>query len=222
MTTHCLFVCRWLCVPVCCQSPSTQKPSGDFSFCWGEHACAPKDYYPPLTPQVRTVLYNKPFAASHMSVCSYLIHRVFQREWHCCSRGGELLCHEWSRLSQWRPSHSDCPPGSPLVWGGVLQPKGSEGGGRWLCVFKWHQHFAWQKVIPNSCFWMFWGCCFFFNVIPQKYFLCHGKIVKLGFSFYRYIYVADILDHEIDVFERQEGEQLVYLKVMQCYFLSSV
>ncbi|XP_070691595.1 serum paraoxonase/arylesterase 2-like [Pempheris klunzingeri] len=28
----------------------------------------------------------------------------------------------------------------------------------------------------------------------------------------RYIYVSDILDHEIDVFERQEGEQLVYLK----------
>ncbi|XP_067457916.1 serum paraoxonase/arylesterase 2-like [Thunnus thynnus] len=28
----------------------------------------------------------------------------------------------------------------------------------------------------------------------------------------RYIYVSDIIDHEIDVFERQEGEQLVYLK----------
>ncbi|KAI3360459.1 hypothetical protein L3Q82_002351 [Scortum barcoo] len=28
----------------------------------------------------------------------------------------------------------------------------------------------------------------------------------------RYIYVADIIDHEIDVFERREGEQLVYLK----------
>uniref|UniRef100_A0A3Q3VRE9 Paraoxonase n=1 Tax=Mola mola TaxID=94237 RepID=A0A3Q3VRE9_MOLML len=27
-----------------------------------------------------------------------------------------------------------------------------------------------------------------------------------------YIYVADILDHEIDVFERQDGDQLVYLK----------
>ncbi|XP_038567669.1 serum paraoxonase/arylesterase 2-like isoform X3 [Micropterus salmoides] len=29
---------------------------------------------------------------------------------------------------------------------------------------------------------------------------------------HRYIYVSDIMDHEIDVFERQEGEQLVYLK----------
>lgn len=28
----------------------------------------------------------------------------------------------------------------------------------------------------------------------------------------RYIYVSDILDHEIDVFERQQGEQLVYIK----------
>lgn len=36
--------------------------------------------------------------------------------------------------------------------------------------------------------------------------------------FHRYVYVSDIIDHEIDVFERQEGEQLMYLKVMQ-YFL---
>ncbi|XP_070767879.1 serum paraoxonase/arylesterase 2-like [Enoplosus armatus] len=28
----------------------------------------------------------------------------------------------------------------------------------------------------------------------------------------QHVYVADILDHEIDVFERREGEQLVYLK----------
>ncbi|XP_071325098.1 serum paraoxonase/arylesterase 2-like isoform X2 [Trachinotus anak] len=28
----------------------------------------------------------------------------------------------------------------------------------------------------------------------------------------RYIYVSDIIDHDIDVFERQEGEQLVYIK----------
>ncbi|XP_056237505.1 serum paraoxonase/arylesterase 2-like [Seriola aureovittata] len=28
----------------------------------------------------------------------------------------------------------------------------------------------------------------------------------------RYIYVSDIIDHEINVFERQEGEQLVYIK----------
>uniref|UniRef100_A0A665VJW1 Paraoxonase n=1 Tax=Echeneis naucrates TaxID=173247 RepID=A0A665VJW1_ECHNA len=28
----------------------------------------------------------------------------------------------------------------------------------------------------------------------------------------RYIYVSDILDHEIDVFKRQEGEQLVFMK----------
>ncbi|KAM9353835.1 serum paraoxonase/arylesterase 2-like [Symphorus nematophorus] len=28
----------------------------------------------------------------------------------------------------------------------------------------------------------------------------------------RYIYVVDILDHEVDVFERKEGERLVYLK----------
>lgn len=82
--------------------------------------------------------------------------------------------------------------------------------------------FRLTKGHPQFMFLNVLGLLFFFNVIPQKYFLCHGKIVKLGFSFYRYIYVADILDHEIDVFERQEGEQLVYLKVMQCYFLSSV
>ncbi|KAM4581023.1 serum paraoxonase/arylesterase 2-like [Odontesthes bonariensis] len=28
----------------------------------------------------------------------------------------------------------------------------------------------------------------------------------------RYVYVSDILDHEIDVFERQDGEQLVFVK----------
>uniref|UniRef100_H3DM81 Paraoxonase n=1 Tax=Tetraodon nigroviridis TaxID=99883 RepID=H3DM81_TETNG len=28
----------------------------------------------------------------------------------------------------------------------------------------------------------------------------------------RYIYVSDIMDHDIDVYERQDGEQLVYLK----------
>ncbi|XP_028280987.1 serum paraoxonase/arylesterase 2-like [Parambassis ranga] len=28
----------------------------------------------------------------------------------------------------------------------------------------------------------------------------------------RYIYVSDIIDHEIDVFERKDGEQLVYIK----------
>lgn len=39
------------------------------------------------------------------------------------------------------------------------------------------------------------------------------------FFFYRYIYVADILDHEIDVFERQEGERLVYVKVLQCFLI---
>lgn len=37
--------------------------------------------------------------------------------------------------------------------------------------------------------------------------------------FFRYIYVADIIDHDIDVFERQEGEQLVHLKVIQCFLI---
>ena len=41
----------------------------------------------------------------------------------------------------------------------------------------------------------------------------------LFFIFYRYIYVADILDHEIDVFERQKGERLVYVKVLQCFLI---
>lgn len=31
---------------------------------------------------------------------------------------------------------------------------------------------------------------------------------------HRYVYVMDIMDHEVDVFERQEGERLVFLKVM--------
>lgn len=34
----------------------------------------------------------------------------------------------------------------------------------------------------------------------------------------RYIYIADIMDHDIDVYERQDGEHLVYLKVMKCFF----
>lgn len=54
-------------------------------------------------------------------------------------------------------------------------------------------------------------------LIPKKCFLCQSA--KLGCSFFRYIYVADILDHEIDVFERQEGEHLEYLKVRWCCFL---
>lgn len=62
MTTL-LFVCRWLCVPVCCQSPSEQKPGGGLSLCSGEHTCAPKNYHPPPTPQACT---NKPFAVSHI------------------------------------------------------------------------------------------------------------------------------------------------------------
>lgn len=39
------------------------------------------------------------------------------------------------------------------------------------------------------------------------------EITKQKLRFYRYIYVSDIIDHEIDVFERKDREQLVYVKV---------
>lgn len=32
--------------------------------------------------------------------------------------------------------------------------------------------------------------------------------------------MSDIIDHEIDVLERQEGEQLVHVKVTQCLLVS--
>lgn len=38
---------------------------------------------------------------------------------------------------------------------------------------------------------------------------------------HRYIYVSDIMDHDIDVFERQEGEQLRYIKVIVLCILKS-
>lgn len=38
---------------------------------------------------------------------------------------------------------------------------------------------------------------------------------------HRYIYVSDIMDHDIDVFERQEGEQLRYIKVTVFCILKS-
>lgn len=44
---------------------------------------------------------------------------------------------------------------------------------------------------------------------------------RFGFFFSnRYIYVSDILDHEVDVFERLDGEQLVYIKVCVFVFLN--
>lgn len=86
-----------------------------------------------------------------------LIHLFSQCEWHCCSWGRELLCHKWSLLFQRYPSYCYCHPGSPLVWCGILQPRGSEGGSRRHHVFKRHQHIAWQKVIRSSRF------CILFN-----------------------------------------------------------
>lgn len=67
-----LFVCRWLRVPVRRQSPSTQKPGGDLSFCWGEHAGASKNYYSPPTPQVCTLRVS---TVSHTCRSFCLIHR---------------------------------------------------------------------------------------------------------------------------------------------------
>lgn len=72
-----LFVYRWFRVPVCCQSPSTQKPGGDFSFCWGEHAGASKNYYPPPTPQVRTLSeYHTPAEASVWFIFSLSVNDI--------------------------------------------------------------------------------------------------------------------------------------------------
>lgn len=67
------------------------------------------------------------------------------------------------------------------------------------------------------------ACVLFLNRIyfhSSMFILCNAKKNnKTGMLFFhRYVYVSDIIDHEIDVFERQEGEQLMYLKVMQ-YFL---
>lgn len=51
------------------------------------------------------------------------------------------------------------------------------------------------------------------NNLTTISFLCNSAVIN-KMLFYRYIYVSDILDHEIDVFERQEGQQLVYIKVI--------
>lgn len=100
------------------------------------------------------------------------------------------------------PQPGCTPPGSPLVWCHLLQPCRCEGGGYWLYVCKWYQHITWQKV---------------FNVLsPQtRTFsdLCSSHELG-GSSLHRYIYVSDIADHDIDVFERQDGEHLVFLEVM--------
>lgn len=115
---------------------------------------------------------------------------------------GELLCHQWPLLSQWYSQPGCTPPGSPLVWCHLLQPCRCEGGGYWLYVCKWYQHITWQKV---------------FNVLSHRTRtfsdLCSSHELG-GSSLHRYIYFSDIADHDIDVFERQDGEHLVFLKVM--------
>lgn len=40
--------------------------------------------------------------------------------------------------------------------------------------------------------------------------------------FYRYIYVSDLIHHNINVYERQEGEQLMYTKVISDFTFSKV
>lgn len=52
----------------------------------------------------------------------------------------------------------------------------------------------------------------------QEYSQFFSTAVNGRCSSCRYIYIADIMDHDIDVYERQDGEHLVYLKVMKCFF----
>ena len=101
----------------------------------------------------RYVLYNKPYTVlpffsldDPCMICISLIYHLFQCEWHCCGRSRELLRHKWSLFYQWCTTLSDYHAGSILVWSGVLQSRGSEGGSRWLSVLKWHQHITWQTV----------------------------------------------------------------------------
>lgn len=69
----------------------------------------------------------------------------------------------------------------------------------------------------SSHWWCAWAC---FYISKAVWFPCNAKIIKQKCFFSpRYIYVSDIIDHEIDVFERQEGEQLVYLKVIHCFLI---
>lgn len=142
-------------------------------------------------------------------MCPFIlcVQFVFQCEQHSCHWTGELLCHQWPLLSQWYPQPGCTPPGSPLVWCHLLQPCRCEGGGYWLYVCKWYQHITWQKV---------------FNVLSHQTRtfsdLCSSHELG-GSSLHRYIYVSDIADHDIDVFERQDGEHLFYLFI---YFVMNL
>lgn len=86
----------------------------------------------------------------YKTLCVLVVPHVFQCEWHCCSRSGELLRHKWPLLSQWCTSAYYCLFGLNLVWRGVLQSTRSEGGGRWSAVPKRHKHISWQKVNLSS------------------------------------------------------------------------
>lgn len=56
----------------------------------------------------------------------------------------------------------------------------------------------------------------------MRFTVCYCNMIFLFIFFkHRYIYVSDIMDHDIDVFERQEGEQLRYIKVIVFCILKS-
>lgn len=141
------------------------------------------------------------FTSSFESSCFVFF---LQREWHSRSGNRQLLCYKSRLVPQWGPELPGLPVGSAVVRRGVLQSWGSQGGSWRHYVCKRHQHITWQKVLFSFCM-----CSF-----PQEYSQFFSTGLNVWCSSCRYIYIADIMDHEIDVYERQDGEQLVYLKVI--------
>lgn len=201
-----LFVCRRLCVPVCRQSPSAQKPSGDLSFCSGEQTHAPKNDYPPPAPQVRAVWET----CTVSSLCAFLnvcitpfsvndivavgVESFYATNDHYSRNEAVnfltvILGLPWCDVVYYSPEEVRVAAGGLLSSNGInISP---------------------DKRLPPVYFAATFFC--FFN---WAYFTQPCKTIKTGMVFFsRHVYVSDIMAHEIYVFERQEGEQLVYLKV---------
>lgn len=65
--------------------------------------------------------------------------------------------------------------------------------------------------LTEGCFQYIW-----FSLPLECSHFCSKEVSK-WFSSCRYIYIVDIMDHDVDVYERQDGEQLVFLKVVKCF-----
>lgn len=195
LTMACDVFHRWLSVSVDCQSHSAQKPSQDDTLVHLKnvthpllHRCVP----------VRSTEWK-------LQLRLHNIFTSFQRQWRCCSRSRELLRHKQSLLPQRCTSFSDRHPGSRLVWRHLLQSidvrvaaTGIQGEMASTCpqinsgpeLTSSHDHSnVFKQRNPAALLFPRWKHIFFLQV-------------------------SDIIDHEIDVFERQEQEQLVYLKVI--------